>query len=211
MLSRLSLVLLIVSALVIAGCGSIATLDPTTDPNAVAEVATEVVPSEVPPTATIEPTLVPPSATPEPPTATPEPPTATPEPTLAPTHDMSGMASAGGADPRVTGNAENGKVIFTTFYSQVSFACATCHLVDSNDRLIGPGLLNISDIGSASHAGHTGLHVDDAYAYIYESITNPSAFVVPDYPDGLMPQIWAQVLTEAEIQDVIAYLYTLKG
>jgi len=38
---------------------------------------------------------------------------------------------------------------------------------------------------------------------------NPSAYVVPDYPDGLMPQIWGQVFTEQEINDLVAYLMTL--
>ena len=95
-------------------------------------------------------------------------------------------------------------MLFETFYDQVSFACATCHQVASEDRLIGPGLLNI-----AARA-ETRVEGEDALEYIHTSIVDPSAFVVPDYPDGLMPQVYGEILSEEEIQDIIAYLFTLE-
>ena len=42
------------------------------------------------------------------------------------------------------GDPEQGKILFNTVRTEVSFACATCHRVDSTDTLIGPGLLGIS-------------------------------------------------------------------
>jgi cytochrome c2 len=109
------------------------------------------------------------------------------------------------ASSAVTGDPKHGEELFNTFEDQVSFACATCHHFDSEDRLIGPGLLNVSVRGETRVPGQT------AAEYIHNSIVNPSAFVVPDYPDGLMPQIYSQIFSEQDIQDLIAYLFTLKS
>ncbi|MBZ0299505.1 MAG: c-type cytochrome [Anaerolineae bacterium] len=197
---------------VLAACGTIATpvFEEELQQTRVAQAATSafetasaptatptITPSETPlPTAT--PTLAP-TETPVPPTNTPEPATNTPVPTEAPTE-----AAASGANA-VTGDAANGQVIFNTFYQAANFACSTCHRVDSEEQLIGPGLLNISTRAEARVPG------EDALTYIHQSIVDPSAYVVPNYPDNLMPKNWHEILTEAEINDLIAYLYTLKG
>jgi len=102
-----------------------------------------------------------------------------------------------------TADAEHGAELFTTFQADAGFACSTCHHADSEDRLIGPGLLNISSRADMRVDGQ------DAVTYIYTSIVNPSAFVVADYPDELMPANWAEIYTEEEIFDIIAYLTTL--
>lgn len=44
--------------------------------------------------------------------------------------------------------------------------------------------------------------------YLRISIIDPSAFIVPDYPDLAMPQKYAEVLSEQDINDLIAYLLT---
>lgn len=119
-------------------------------------------------------------------TATPPPPTEAPvEP------------SAAGGDPA------NGQVLFNRFQPAAGFACATCHYVDREDQLIGPGLLNVSARAESRVAGMS------VYDYLHTSIVNPGAFVVPNFPDGLMPRNWADVYSEDEIDDLIAYLMTL--
>lgn len=103
-----------------------------------------------------------------------------------------------------TADAEHGAELFETFQPDAGFACSTCHNADSEDRLIGPGLLNV---GSRSAGRVDG---QDTITYLYTSIVNPSAFVVPDYPDQLMPQNWAEIYTESDIYDIISYLLTLE-
>lgn len=138
---------------------------------------------------------------------------------------------------RSVGDPENGEILFNTFQDAVAFACATCHRVDTTERLIGPGLLGV---GGATHdhsahaadpmAGMPGMeataepagheHHDEAtpaptrtleetVAYLHTSIVDPSAYLVPEFPDGLMPQVYKDVFTEDEINDLIAYLLTL--
>lgn len=106
-------------------------------------------------------------------------------------------------DLRLTGDPEKGQALFTEQREETNFACATCHYPDREDRLIGPGLLHIAERASSRVEGET------AYDYLHNSIVNPSAFVVSGFPDGLMPQIYSQLYTPEQINDLIAYLYTL--
>lgn len=191
-------------ALLIAACGSVATPVWSEQAQATqaalaatAEHLTEIAPTATPLPPTATPTPVPPTATPVPPTATPtiEPPTATP---LPPTETPAPAAQV------VAGDVENGRALFNEVRSEVNFACVTCHYPDREDQLIGPGLLNVSARAETRVAGET------AAQYLYQSIVAPGAYVVEGYPDGLMPQIYAQIFTEEQIQDIIAYLYTLK-
>ena len=147
-MSRLLRLLPILLALLVAACGTVAT--PVWSEEAQGTQAALLVTSDyetsIAPTATNtpEPTVTnttAPTNTPQPASATPttEAPTATSvPPTEAPTEEV---VSAAGAP---SGDAANGQVLFETFRNEVSFACNTCHHVASEDRLIGPGLLNIS-------------------------------------------------------------------
>ncbi len=120
------------------------------------------------------------------------------------------------------GDPENGQVLFTTIIPQTGFACSTCHRVDSAETLIGPGLLNIADPahdpalhehGESDHEATETPQIertmDEVVDYIRTSILHPSDFVVPGFPDLLMPQVYEQLLSEQEINDLIAYLITL--
>lgn len=141
----------------------------------------------------------PPTATAVPPTATPLPPTpmSLPTATVPPT-EAPAAQGATEVDP------ENGQVLFNTFQPAASFACATCHYVDREDQLIGPGLLNVSQ-RAESRVPDMGVE-----EYLHTSIVDPGAFVVPNFPDGLMPRNWAEIYSEQEINDIIAYLMTLQ-
>lgn len=147
--------------------------------------------------------LVQPTATPLPPTTTPLPePTLTATllpPTAAPAVEQPEAASV-----VVDGDAANGQVLFNTFQPAASFACSTCHLVVSEDRSVGPGLLNISVRAETRVPGQ------GVYEYLHESIVNPDAYIVADFVGALMPANWAEIYTEQEINDIIAYLLTLK-
>jgi hypothetical protein len=46
--------------------------------------------------------------------------------------------------------------------------------------------------------------------YLRECITNPNAYVVEDFSAGIMYQNFKEVLAEAEINDLVAYLLTLE-
>ncbi|MCC6611904.1 MAG: c-type cytochrome [Anaerolineae bacterium] len=135
------------------------------------------------------------------------------------------------------GDPVRGEQLFNTVQPEVGFACVTCHRVDTTERLIGPGLLGV---GSPTHdpsehmmsddnnMGDMNMGGDDHHAetdntddmmmqmetdpveYIRTSIVDPTAFVVPGYPDNLMPKNFSDIFTDEEINDLIAYLLTLE-
>src|SRR5258708_25784585 len=47
------------------------------------------------------------------------------------------------ATEQAVGNAANGQQLFNAFQPAAGIACSTCHRVDSEERLVGPGLLNV--------------------------------------------------------------------
>src|SRR4051794_37684023 len=82
--------------------------------------------------------------------------------------------------------------------------CIGCHTIGSTGGVTGPNLSNIATVAGTRKPGM------DAQAYIDESIHTPSAYVVPGYPDGVMPQNFAQILTPDEINSIEQYLLTRK-
>ncbi len=101
-------------------------------------------------------------------------------------------------------DAANGKQLFNAFQPTAGIACATCHRVDSEERLVGPGLLNVGIRATTRVKGQS------AVVYLHDSIVNPSVYVVEGYAD-IMPKTWGKVFTEAQIDDIISYLLTLKA
>ena len=187
--------LLLITVMVIAACGTNATPVwevPEEEIVQVAEAGDTVVPTNtpVPPTATS--TEVPPTAT-----NTPEPPTATP------TEEPTEVAS----DPIVgrvrRSNPENGEALINTMIDDVGFACETCHNVDSTLRKIGPGLAGIQERAATRVEGEV------AERYLFNSIIDPGAHVVEDYPDDLMPSQYSEIFDTLETYDIVAYLMTL--
>ncbi len=204
MLSSVLRLLPVVLVLLIAACGTVATPEWSEEAQetrvaqaAIAEELTLVAPTLVP-TDTLTPTPLP-TETPfptNPPSPTAVVVTATPvPPTEAPVEAASDAPQ---------GDAANGQVLFNELQAQAGFACATCHYFNQEAQLIGPGLLNVSVRAETRVPGQS------AYDYIHQSIVNPSAYVVEGFPDNLMPKIYAELFTEQQINDIIAYLYTLK-
>lgn len=102
------------------------------------------------------------------------------------------------------GNAARGETLFNTFQPDAGFACATCHLPNSEERLIGPGLLNVGTRAATRVEGLT------AWQYIYQSITEPDVYVVENFSADLMPENWTEIYSFDDIRDIMAYLLTLE-
>lgn len=90
------------------------------------------------------------------------------------------------------GGADGGRVLFITY------ACATCHELDSVPQSRG------SDDGpKLDGIGAKGAD------YIRESILNPSAEVIEGYEDGLMPQDFSTQLSADELDTLVSFLSSL--
>ena len=90
--------------------------------------------------------------------------------------------------------------------------CNSCHvttglpLVDA--AMLGPDQTNLGVIAGTRREGYT------AEEYIREAIVEPSAFIVEECPLGpclqVMPENYGDILTEEEIDAVVAYLLSMK-
>ncbi|CAG0944065.1 hypothetical protein ANRL1_01565 [Anaerolineae bacterium] len=175
-------------------------------------------PIPVPPTATpIPPTATPaPTTTPVPPTATPVPPTATLAPTATPTRVVTAtLVLSLAPQPGITGDAANGKKTF----SQLKIECDSCHDV-SKPFPGGEYAPNLGNLAMDAERviklpNYTG-KAKSAAEYFRESILTPNIYLVPgdNYRDkdgtSAMEQRFATILTPQQLEDLVAYLLTLK-
>ena len=115
--------------------------------------------------------------------------------------------TAASSDP-----AELGRALFNASPP----ACGACHSIAPNVNLVGPSLAGIAAT-AANRVRGSDYHgkAKDAPSYIRESILDPNAHVLvgPTYSTGgrsLMPSDYAQTLKPNQVDQILAYLLTLK-
>ncbi|MBX3080913.1 MAG: PQQ-dependent sugar dehydrogenase [Anaerolineae bacterium] len=81
-------------------------------------------------------------------------------------------------------------------------ACVTCHVLDGS-AATGPSLVNLSANLPPQAAGMT---TED---YIRQSILQPNAVIVPGYQGNIMYQNYAERLSSAQIEALVAYVGSL--
>jgi nitric oxide reductase subunit C len=116
-------------------------------------------------------------------------------------------ATAASSDP-----VELGRVAF----SSTPPGCSACHSISPGVNIVGPTLAGIGTTAAARiRAGDYHGHAKDAVSYIRESIVDPNAHVLagPTFSAGgrsLMPSDYAQTLKPEQVDQIVAYLLTLK-
>jgi nitric oxide reductase subunit C len=116
------------------------------------------------------------------------------------------LAACGGSSAGGAGDAERGKQLYNqvTIGPNAAPGCVTCHSIEPGKVLVGP-----SHAGIATRA-ETEVPGQSAEEFLKESITNPNAHVTEGFASGVMYQNYAKDLTDQEINDLVAYLMTLK-
>lgn len=107
--------------------------------------------------------------------------------------------------PLEMGDPMAGKVLFSQgVVSDGVPACASCHTLDPDQTSIGPSLA-----GVASRAG-TRVKGLDAEGYLRQSILDPGAYDAAPDSSVQMYANFAKVLSEEQLNDLVAYLLTLQ-
>jgi len=117
------------------------------------------------------------------------------------------LVACGGTDAASDGgDAGRGEKLYkqTVIGPNAAPGCITCHSLEPGKVLIGP-----------SHAGlttkaETAVSGMPAQDYLKESIINPDSHLVEGFSAGIMYQNYGKDLTEGEIDDLVAFLLTLK-
>jgi mono/diheme cytochrome c family protein len=102
-----------------------------------------------------------------------------------------GGAGAGGDDA-----AAAGKEIFAKTVIGTQAGCSTCHSLDADTVIVGPSMAGV------------GARLSDAE--LRESILDPNAVLVEGFPADTMPPVWADELNDEQVDQLVAYLLTLK-
>lgn len=114
--------------------------------------------------------------------------------------DMEGKPDSGKVTGGDTEKLALGKAVFT-----VKGTCSACHTIKGvSVGTVGPELTHIGTEGPMHKPGMS------AEAYIRESIENPGAFVVANYPAGVMPAGLKGNLSNEEFEGLVAFLVAQK-
>jgi cytochrome c len=117
------------------------------------------------------------------------------------------MACNSAAEP---GNPQRGAQVFNTPVRAERGnlePCAECHPTQAGQPPktgLGTNFANIASRAGAMVAGQS------AEEYLRTSIIDPDAFLAGGFQDGLMSREYKKLLTPQQIEDLVAYLMTLK-
>ena len=111
--------------------------------------------------------------------------------------------SVAGLAPLPAGDAVAGELLFNLPMAvRLDDACSTCHSVPGAEQGWGPVL---DGVGAAAGDRVEGRSAED---YLRESIIATRAYDLEGW-DPNMPTNYAQILSEQEVADLVAYLLTL--
>jgi cytochrome c2 len=113
------------------------------------------------------------------------------------------VACGGGG---TTGAAAEGEKLFNSATIGSDAGCMTCHSVEPDKVIVGPSLAGIAT-DAAGDAADRGITTEEMLKIM---ITDPNDEVVEGFPASTMPQDFGTVLSDQQLNDIIAYLMTLK-
>lgn len=125
----------------------------------------------------------------------------TPAPLLA---DLSPDQVTAGLDPEVLAAFANADPAHGQQLTQQN-GCIGCHSLDPNATMTGPTWYNI---GNTAVSRVPGL---GPAAYLDHSVVKPGEYVVPNYPDNIMPRTYGDILSPQDQADIVAFLLSQTG
>ena len=96
-----------------------------------------------------------------------------------------------------------GRTLFNETALGTNAGCRICHSLDPGRDLVGPSL---AGVGTRAASAVPGL---GAEGYLRQSIVDPDAYVVPGYPAGQMLAGLGDVLSDQEIDNLVAFMASL--
>lgn len=103
-------------------------------------------------------------------------------------------------------SASEGEKLFNSATIGSDAGCKTCHSLEPDKVIVGPSLAGIAT-DAAGDAADRGVTTEEMLKIM---ITDPNDEVVEGFPANTMPQDFGTVLSDQQLNDIIAYLMTLK-
>lgn len=114
------------------------------------------------------------------------------------------LGACGGGGANAVGDAQAGEAIFKEGVIGNQPGCSTCHSLSPDTVIVGPSL---AGVGTRAETRISGV---SAEAYLRQSILEPDAYVVEGFQPGVMVQVWEETLTSEQVDNLTAFLLTLK-
>lgn len=111
-----------------------------------------------------------------------------------------------GGDSGAVGDAANGERLFNESIIGAASApgCITCHSLEPGVVIVGPSQ---SDVGARAATAIEGMSAEE---YLRQSIVEPNAHLAEGYTADVMYQNFGEELTNSQINDLVAFMLTLK-
>lgn len=113
------------------------------------------------------------------------------------------LAACGGADGGAAA-AQAGETLFSQPIIGTQPGCITCHSLTPDEVVVGPSL---AGVGSRAESRVEGKNAEE---YLRQSILEPNAYLVDGFEPNVMVQVWEDELSAEQVDQLIAFLLTLK-
>ena len=115
-------------------------------------------------------------------------------------------ADGGGGETSSVGDAANGERLFNEQIIGAASApgCITCHSLEPGVVIVGPSQ---ADVGARAETAIEGMSAED---YLRQSIVEPDVHIAEGFTEGVMYQTFGEELTNTQINDLVAFMLTLK-
>jgi cytochrome c2 len=107
-------------------------------------------------------------------------------------------------DAPVAAEAEAGRSLYFEGTLGTNAGCRICHSLDPGVVLVGP---SFDGIATRAASRVPGLSAEE---YLRQSILEPNAYIVDGFPAGQMLQNFGDLLTEDDVNNLVAFLLTLE-
>ena len=107
-------------------------------------------------------------------------------------------------DAPVAAEADAGRSLYFEGTLGTNAGCRICHSLEPGVVLVGP---SFDGIATRAATRVPGLSAEE---YLRQSILDPNAYVVEGFPAGQMLQNFGELLTEEDIENLVAFLLTLE-
>lgn len=107
-------------------------------------------------------------------------------------------------DAQLIPTADAGRSLYFETTIGTNTGCRICHSLDANVTIVGPSL---SGIGTTAATRIPGMSAEE---YLRQSIVDPDAYVVEGFPSGQMIPTYLEILSEEEVDNLVAFLSTLR-